>query len=346
MHLLLSRKRENPDNCGHLHDPLGRVAHWTNLADGGKIGRMEILHAIGNTSMVRLRKIVPEQSATVVAKLEGENPTGSMKDRMARAVISRAEQDGRLKPGDTVLEYTGGSTGTSLALVCAAKGYRIRIVTSDAFSREKRDHMAALGAELTLVPSEGGLTTRKLILDMIETARKLSQEPHTFWTDQLNNHDSIAGYHALGEEIWDQTRGRVDAFVHCVGTAASLRGVATALKRHKPDVRIVAVEPAESSVLLGGSAGPHKIEGVGIGYIPPLWDPSIVDEILPVATHDAKEMTRRIAREEALFAGTSSGANVAAAIRVAERLGPDATVVTLMADSGLKYLSTDVFATT
>jgi cysteine synthase A len=267
-----------------------------------------------------------------------------MKDRMAQAVISRAEQDGRLKPGDTVLEYTGGSTGTSLALVCAAKGYRIRIVTSDAFSREKRDHMAALGAELTLVPSEGGLTTRKLILDMIETARKLSQEPHTFWTDQLNNHDSIAGYHALGEEIWDQTRGRVDAFVHCVGTAASLRGVATALKRHKPDVRIIAVEPAESSVLLGGSAGPHKIEGVGIGYIPPLWDPSIVDEILPVATHDAKEMTRRIAREEALFAGTSSGANVAAAIQVAERLGPHATVVTLMADSGLKYLSTDVFA--
>ncbi len=215
-------------------------------------------------------------------KLEWENPTGSVKDRMARAVISRAEEDGRLKPGDTVVEYTGGSTGASLALVCAAKGYRLRIVSSDAFSREKLDQMAALGAELTLVPSEGGLTTKKLILDMIEAARDLSREPHTYWTDQLNNHDSIAGYHPLGEEIWSQTKGEIDAFVHCVGTAASSRGVATVLKRHKPGIRIVAVEPAESSVLLGGQAGPHKIEGVGIGYTPPLWDPTLVDDILPV----------------------------------------------------------------
>ena len=304
---------------------------------------MDVLQAIGNTSLVRLRKVVPPRCADVFVKLEWENPTGSLKDRMAQAVISRAEEDGRLRPGDTVVEYTGGSTGTSLALVCAARGYRIRIVTSDAFSREKRDHMAALGGELTLVPSEGGLTTRQLILDMIEAARGLSREPRTFWTDQLNNQDSIAGYYPLGEEIWSQTQGKVDAFVHSVGTAASLRGVATVLKRYKPSVRIVAVEPAESSVLLGGQAGPHKIEGVGIGYTPPLWDPALVDEILAVKTEDAKDMTRRIAKEEALFAGTSSGANVLAAIRVAERLGPDARVVTLMADSGLKYLSTDVY---
>jgi cysteine synthase A len=276
-------------------------------------------------------------------KLEWENPTGSVKDRMAQAVISRAEADGRLKPGDAVVEYTGGSTGTSLALVCAAKGYRIKIVSSDAFSREKLDHMAALGAELTLVPSEGGLTTKKLILDMIEAARVLSREPRTYWTDQLHNQDSIAGYHALGEEIWNQTGGEVDAFVHCVGTAASSRGVATVLKRHKPSIQIVAVEPAESSVLLGGQPGPHKIEGVGIGYTPPLWDPTLVDEVLAVKTADAKEMARRIAREEALFAGTSSGANVVAAIQVAQRLGRGAKVVTLMADSGLKYLSTDVY---
>jgi cysteine synthase A len=293
--------------------------------------------------MIRLRRIVPPHGAAILAKLEWENPTGSLKDRMAQAVISRAEQDGRLSPGDTVLEYTGGSTGTSLALVCAAKGYRLRIVSSDAFSREKLDHMAALGAELTLVPSEGGLTTKKLILDMVEVARGLAREPHTYWTDQLNNHDSIAGYHSLAEEIWSQTKGKVDAFVHSVGTAASLRGVATVLKRRKPDVRIVAVEPAESSVLRGGQPGPHKIEGVGIGYIPPLWEPGVVDEILAVSTEDAKEMARRLAREEALFAGTSSGANLAAAIRVAEQLGRDATVVTLMADSGLKYLSTDVY---
>ncbi|HEX3236393.1 MAG TPA: cysteine synthase family protein [Gemmatimonadales bacterium] len=304
---------------------------------------MDVLGAIGTTSMVQLRKLAPQGGAAIFLKLEWENPTGSLKDRMARAVISQAEETGRLKSGDTVVEYTGGSTGTSLALVCAATGYRIHIVSSDAFSREKLDHMAALGAELTLVPSEGGLTTRKLILEMIETARGLSQQPHTYWTDQLNNQDSIAGYYSLGEEIWSQTKGQIDVFVHCAGTAASSRGVATVLKRYKPGVKIVVVEPAESSVLLGGRPGPHKIEGFGIGYTPPLWEPSVVDEILSVGTEEAKDMARRLAREEALFGGTSSGANVVAAIRVAERLGPDARVVTLMADSGLKYLSTDVY---
>jgi cysteine synthase A len=203
--------------------------------------------------------------------------------------------------------------------------------------------MAALGAELTLVRSERGLTTKKLILDMIEAARKLSQEPHTYWIDQLHNQDSITGYHPLGEEIWSQTKGEIDAFVHSVGTAASLRGIATALKRLKPSIKIVAVEPAESSVLRRGEPGPHKIEGVGIGYVPPLWEPTLVDDILPVRTEDAEGMARRLAREEALFAGTSSGANVVAALQVAERLGPNAKVVTLMADSGLKYLSTDVY---
>jgi cysteine synthase len=305
--------------------------------------RMDVLQAIGNTSLVRLRKVVPPDCADIFVKLEWENPSGSMKDRMAQAVISRAEEDGRLKPGDTVVEYTGGSTGASLALVCAAKGYRLRIVTSDAFSQEKRDHMAALGAELTLIPSEGGLTTKKLILDMIETARGLSQEPHTYWIDQLSNHDSIAGYYSLGEEIWSQTSGEVDAFVHGVGAMASLRGVATVLKRYQPSIEIVAVEPAESSVLLGGPPGAHKIEGIGIGRTPPLWEPSVVNDILPVSTDEGKDMARRLAREEGLFAGTSSGANVVAAVQVAERLGPGAQVVTLMVDSGLKYVSTDVY---
>lgn len=304
---------------------------------------MSILQAIGNTTMVRLQKVVPENCAAIFVKLEWENPTGSMKDRMAHSVISKAEADGRLQPGDTVIEYTGGSTGASLALVCAAKGYPIHIVTSDAFSREKLDQMKALGARLTLVPSEGGLTTKKLILDMVEAARALSREPHTYWTDQLNNHDSIAGYHPLGEEIWSQTGGRVDAFVHCVGTAASLRGVAMILKQHQPRIQIAAVEPAESSVLRGDPPGPHKIEGVGIGYRPPLWDDSVAGEVIAVKTDDAKEMARRLAREEGLFAGTSSGANVIAAIGVAQRLGPGSTVVTLMADSGLKYLNTDVY---
>ncbi len=306
---------------------------------------MDILKAIGKTSMVRLGRLVPAGFAEVWVKLEWENPTGSMKDRMAQAVIARAEEDGRLKPGDTVVEYTGGSTGASLALVCGATGHPIRIVTSDAFSPEKLNQMRALGATLTLVPSEGGLTTKKLILDMIEAARALSREPRTYWTDQLNNTDSIAGYVPLAEEIWAQTEGRVDAFVHCVGTAASLRGVATTLKGHDPKIRIIAVEPAESSVLLGGPAGPHKIEGVGIGYTPPLWVPGLVGEVLAIKTEEAKAMTRRLAREEGLFAGTSSGANVLAALEVARRLGPGARVVTLMVDSGLKYLNTDVYRT-
>jgi cysteine synthase A len=302
-----------------------------------------ILQAIGDTSLVPLRKVVPADCADILMKLEWENPTGSVKDRMAIAVVSRPEADGRLRPGDTVVEYTGGSTGASLALVCAAKGYRIRIVSSDAFSREKLDQMAAYGAELTLVPSEGGRTTRKLILDMIEAARVLSREPHSYWTDQLNNHDSIAGYHPLGEEIWGQTGGRLAAFVHCVGTAATVRGVASVLKRHRPEIEIVAVEPAESPVLSGGEPGPHKIEGVGIGYLPPLWDPSLVNTILPVPTDEAKAMARRLAREEGIFAGTSAGANVLAAIQVGRRLGPGTSVVTLAADSGLKYLDTDVY---
>jgi cysteine synthase A len=303
-----------------------------------------ILQAIGNTSLVQLKKVVPRECAEIYVKLEWENPTGSMKDRTAQAMIARAERDGRLKPGDTIVEYTGGSTGISLALICVAKGYRLQIVTSDAFSREKLKHMSALGAELTLVPSEGGLTTKKLILDMIEVAKEISKRPHTFWTDQLNNQDSITGYYPLAEEIWSQTEGKVDAFVQCVGTAASARGVASVLKRHNADVKIVVVEPAESAVLSGGQPGPHKIEGVGIGYTPPLWAPELVDEIVPVKTEDAKAMARRLARDEGLFAGTSSGANVIAAIRVAERLGPGARVVTLMVDSGLKYLSTDVYS--
>ena len=276
-------------------------------------------------------------------KVEGQNPTGSMKDRMARAMVRGAETDGRLRPGGTIVEYTGGSTGASLALVAATVGYRLRIVTSDAFSEDKLVQMAAFGAELTVIPSPKRLITRSLIENMIDTARTIGGEPGTYWTDQLNNADSIAGYHPMGAEIWRQTSGQVDAFVQSVGTAASLRGVGTILRRHDPRVRIVAVEPAESAVLSGGPPGAHRIEGIGIGYTPPLWDPDLVDEIVPVSTTDAEAMARRLAREEGLFAGTSSGANVVGAIRTGLMLGPAATVATLLIDSGLKYLSSGVY---
>jgi cysteine synthase A len=302
-----------------------------------------VLTAIGNTPLVRLRRVVPAGCAEIFVKVEGQNPTGSMKDRMAQSMIARAEGDGRLRPGDTVVEYTGGSTGASLALVCAAKGYRLRIVSSDAFSEDKLIQMAALGAELTLVPSENGLITKALIQDMIETAREFSRQPRTYWTDQLNNADSIVGYYPMGEEIWQQTGGRVDAFVHSIGTTASLRGAMTPLKRHNPALRVVAVEPAESAVLSGGQPGAHRIEGIGIGYLPPMWDPTLPDDIVPISTADAEEMARRLAREEGLFAGTSSGANVLAAIQLGQRLGPQARVATLLVDSGLKYLSTKVY---
>lgn len=202
-----------------------------------------ILQAIGNTSLVQLRKVVPLNCAKVFVKLEWENPTGSMKDRTALAMISKAEEDGRLKPGDTIIEYTGGSTGISLALICVAKGYRIHIITSDAFSKDKLNQMTAYGAELSLIPSEGGLTTKKLILEMIEAAREFSKQPHTYWTNQLSNLDSIAGYYPLGEEIWNQTNGEVGVFIQSVGTAASLRGTATVLKKHNSKIKVIAVEP-------------------------------------------------------------------------------------------------------
>jgi cysteine synthase A len=268
-----------------------------------------------------------------------------MKDRVAKAMIEAAELDGRLKPGGTVVEYTAGTTGISLALVCAAKDYNLKIVFSDAFSDEKRYTMQAFGAKIQDVKSDNKKITEKLIKEMVETARVVSQKPGHWYCNQLSNRDGTAGYHQLGEEIWEQTNGRVDAFVQAVGTAHSLHGAAEALWKHSKDVRVVAVEPTESAVLSGRPTGSHKIEGIGIGYVPPLWDPKLVNEIFTVSTDEAKGMARRLAREEALFVGTSSGANVVASLKIAERLGPEATVVTLMVDSGLRYLSTDLFRT-
>ncbi len=304
---------------------------------------MSVLDTIGRTRLVPLRHVVPETSARILVKLEFENPTGSMKDRMALAMVEAAERDGRLQPGGSVVEYTGGSTGVSLAFVCAVKRIPLRIVTSEAFSKEKRDHMAALGARLTLVPSPTGGTTKALTLEMIETARKLASAPGSVFTDQLNNADPLPGYERMGGEILEQAGGRVSAFVQCVGTGGSLRGIATRLRAHDETVRVVAVEPEESAVLSGRPSGSHKIEGTGAGFVVPLWRAGIANEIQTVSTQEAMETARRLAREEGLFAGTSTGANVAAALRVAARLGGGHTVVTIAVDSGMKYLSTPLY---
>jgi cysteine synthase A len=304
---------------------------------------MNILDTIGNTSLIELKEVIPPNSARVMAKLEWENPTGSMKDRMALAAIESAEKNGKLSPGGTVVEYTGGTTGVSLAFICAAKGYKLKIVFSDAFSPEKEQMMRAFGSDVSIVPSNNQGITEKLIREMIEKTRIMSQEPNHWWSDQLNNHDAITGYYSLGEEIWKQTNGKVDAFIHSVGTAHSIHGTTAALWNHNQDIHIVGVEPSESSVLSGKPSGSHNIEGIGIGFIPPLWEPSQVNEIITVSTEEAKIMARRLTQEEGIFAGTSSGANIVAALKIAERLGPKAIVSTIIVDSGLRYLSTDVY---
>ncbi|HVP46359.1 MAG TPA: cysteine synthase family protein [Bryobacteraceae bacterium] len=300
----------------------------------------DILHCIGNTSLLALRNVVPENGSRILVKLESENPTGSMKDRMALAMIEAAEADGRLTADGSVVEYTGGSTGVSLSLICAVKGYPLHIVTSDAFAQEKLDHMRILGARLEIVRSESGGMTEKLTRDMVEAARIIAAKTGSFWTDQLNNKDQLAAYHKMAEEIWMHTDGQIDGFVQSVGTAASLRGAGEALRRHNERIRIVAVEPSESPVLSGGRPGAHKIDGVGAGFVVPLWREDIADQIEQVSTEEAMAMAIRLARDEGLFAGTSTGGNVIAALRLAEQLGPGATVVTVMCDTGMKYLRT------
>jgi len=311
-------------------------------SDFPKINK-SILERIGGTSMLQLRNIVPRDHGRVLIKLESENPSGSMKDRMALAMIEAAESDGRLKPGGRVVEYTGGSTGVSLSFICGVKGHPIDIVSSDAFSSEKLNHMAALGANLTIIKSKYGGMDEALTRNMIAAAKRIQEEKGSFLTDQLKNADVLPRYHDMGEEIWQQTEGNVDAFVQGVGTGGSLRGIAERLIEHNPDVHIVAVEPSESAVLSGEEEGSHKIEGIGAGFVVPLWRPELVDEIVKVSTEQAQEMARRLAKEEGVFAGTSTGSNLLTALRTAKELGPNSTVVTLMVDSGMKYLSTALY---
>ena len=280
--------------------------------------------------------------AEVWVKLESTNPTGSYKDRMALAMIEGGERSGRLGPGQTVVEYTGGSTGSSLALVCALKGYPLRIVTSDAFAAEKLRTIAAFGAELEVIPSPDGITPH-LIPRMMERAKEIVEEAGGFATDQFNNRDMLDGYGSLGEELVDQLDGSLDAFCAYIGTAGCFVGTTRRLRESVSELHRVAIEPAESPVLSGGEAGTHRIEGGGSGFWPPLLERSDLDEIVPVSTEDAFAMARRAAREEGLFSGPSTGANLVVALALARRLGPGKRVATVLVDSGLKYLAGTVY---
>jgi len=321
----------------YLH---GKTDPMAKLPEPGVAGAemRGILARIGNTHLLPLRRIPVPNGVRILLKDESANPTGSIKDRMALAMVEGAEGDGRLRPGGRVVEYTGGSTGVSLALVCAVKGYTLDIVTSDAFAWEKLEHMRLLGARLHVLPSDGGRMTEALTRDMVAAAGTIAAETGAVWTDQLNNTDQLTAYHAMAAEILAQTGGRIDAFVQSVGTAGCLRGVAEGLRHQGSPARIVAVEPAESAVLSGGPTGAHRIDGIGAGYVVPLWRPDLVDAIEPVGTEEARTMALRLAREEGLFCGTSSGANLVAALRLAETMRPGATIVTVMCDTGMKYL--------
>jgi cysteine synthase A len=298
--------------------------------------------AIGNTPVVRLGQLVEDDCAEVWVKLEGANPTGSYKDRMALAMIEGAEADGRLRPGQLVVEYTGGSTGSSLAFVCAVKGYPLRIVSSDAFAAEKIQTMRAFGADVELVHSPQGITP-DLIPAMRRRAAEIAAETGAFATDQFNNTDMVDGYRRLGEEILEQLAGPVAAFCSYVGTAGCFLGVTRALRAAAPQVQRVAVEPAESAVLSGGAPGTHHIEGGGIGSRPPQLDPASYDEVIAVPEAEAFAMARAAARAEGVFSGPSTGANLVAAIALARRLGPGRRVVTVQVDTGLKYLAGDLY---
>jgi len=302
-----------------------------------------ILQAIGNTPLVRLNKVVSPSSADVFVKLEYYNPTGSYKDRMALSMIEEAEQRGDLRRGMTVVEYTGGSTGSSLAFVCAVKGYRFHVVSSDAFAQEKLQTMKAFGAQLTIVPSQGGKVTPDLTPRMIQRAREIAESEPSYFTNQLENADAAKGYEQIGRELVEQIGGRIHAFCASVGTAHMLMGVAHILRRLDPSPRIVALEPASSPVISKGISGTHHVEGIGIGFVPPLLDKAFYDDARGIDEDETRQMAWRLAREEGIFAGTSSGMNVLGACLLAKELGAGHTVVTVAVDTGLKYLAGDLF---
>ncbi len=302
-----------------------------------------ILDTIGNTPIVKLQKMVPKGSGEVYVKLEANNPTGSKKDRMALAMIEGAEKRGILKKGMSVVEYSGGSTGAGLALVCGIKGYRFRLITADVFGKEKIGLMKALGADLEIIESDNGKITKELISKMINRASEISNEPDTFFTDQLNNSDVIEGFVPLGDEIRQQLDKDVDAICDTIGTAGTLMGIAKSFKSVGSNCKIVALEPASSPILSKGIRGAHNVEGVGLGFIPAIYNSKYIDNVITIEESAARKTCKDLAIKEGIFCGTSSGMNVAGALKLSEELGPKSRVVAVACDTGLKYLSDGLF---
>lgn len=302
------------------------------------------MKAIGNTPLIKLERLIDSNCADIYVKYEGANPTGSMKDRMALSMIEGAEKRGELKPGGRVLDYTGGSTGSSLAMVCATKGYQAYFVSSDAFAEEKLQTMKAFGAKLEIFPSENRAITAKLIDSMIARARELSKEPNTFWTDQFNNIDNRNAYHKMAREVIDVMGTNIDEFIMGVGTGGCFSGNAEVYKKEILTVRCIAIEPYYVRALSGGEkSGKHKLEGIGAGFVPSICRLDLADEIVAVKDEDAIETARKLARTEGIFGGTTSGANVWVALQRARKLGPGKKIVTVICDSGLKYLNGDLY---
>lgn len=302
------------------------------------------MKAIGNTPLIKLERLPDPECAEIFVKYEGGNPTGSMKDRMALALIEGAERRGELGSGGTVVEYTGGSTGASLAMVCAYRGYQAHFISSDAFAEEKLLTMKAFGAELEIIRSDGGLITAKLIDDMIDRAKELSQAKNTFWTDQINNVDNRNAYHNMAREILDELGYEMDEFITGVGTGGCLSGNAEILKSEIPGIRCIAIEPTDVRFLSGGDiTGTHKLEGIGLGFVPSIYRSDLVDEVIPVSDAEAYETAAKLARMEGILGGTTSGANVWAALQRARILGPGKRIVTVIIDSGLRYLNGDLY---
>ncbi len=329
--------------AGLLINPLIRQTYAADCLTN-PLRKPKLMGTIGHTPLIKLERLSEPGCAEIYVKYEGTNPTGSMKDRMALSMIEGAERRGELKPGGTVVEYTGGSTGSSLAMVCAMKGYKAHFVSSDAFAEEKLQTMKAFGATLELIPSNNRQITAALIDAMITKAKVLSDAPNTFWTDQINNIDNRNAYHAMAHEILDALETDIDEFIQGVGTAGSISGNAEVLKNAIPKIKFTAVEPDQVRFLSGGdTSGNHRLEGIGLGFVPSIYRGDLIDQVMSVKDEDAYQTARLLAMKEGIFGGITSGANVWAAIQRARIIGPGKKIVTIIIDSGLKYLNGDLY---